>query len=226
MSANFLAHGRNLPLPSFYRYNGFFSEAHSPKAVEMMDELTLRRAKDGDSEAFEALVTPYERMIWRLCWRYVRHDADAQDCVQETMLKAWRQLPQYRGECSVESWLYRICVSCCLDFLRRRGNRNHESVDVMTDLGLDPVSPEPQPEEKVLAEAEKQEIHEAISDLPQTMQEVLVLNVLEGRSYEDTAALIGISIGTVKSRLNRARQKLQEKFSRLGTKLSSSRLTK
>jgi RNA polymerase sigma-70 factor, ECF subfamily len=203
-----------------------FSEAYSPKAVEMMDELTLRRAKDGDSEAFEALVTPYERMIWRLCWRYVRHDADAQDCVQETMLKAWRQLPQYRGECSVESWLYRICVSCCLDFLRRRGNRNHESVDVMTDLGLDPVSPEPQPEEKVLAEAEKQEIHEAISDLPQTMQEVLVLNVLEGRSYEDTAALIGISIGTVKSRLNRARQKLQEKFSRLGTKLSSSRLTK
>ena len=192
----------------------------------MMDELTLRRAKDGDSEAFEALVTPYERMIWRLCWRYVRHDADAQDCVQETMLKAWRQLPQYRGECSVESWLYRICVSCCLDFLRRRGNRNHESVDVITDLGLDPVSPEPQPEEKVLAEAEKQEIHEAISDLPQTMQEVLVLNVLEGRSYEDTAALIGISIGTVKSRLNRARQKLQEKFSRLGTKLSSSRLTK
>ncbi len=191
-----------------------------------MDELTLRRAKDGDSEAFEALVTPYEQMIWRLCWRYVRHDADAQDCVQETMLKAWRQLPNYRGECSVESWLYRICVSCCLDFIRKRGNRVNESVDVMMDLGLDPVSPEPLPEEKVAADAEKQEIHEAIADLPQSMREVLVLSVLEGRSYEDTATLMGISIGTVKSRLNRARQKLQEKFRQLGTKWSSSRLTK
>ncbi len=191
-----------------------------------MDELTLRRAKNGDSEAFEALVTPYEQMIWRLCWRYVRHDADAQDCVQETMLKAWRQLPNYRGECSVESWLYRICVSCCLDFIRKRGNRVNESVDVMMDLGLDPVSPEPLPEEKVAADAEKQEIHEAIADLPQSMREVLVLSVLEGRSYEDTATLMGISIGTVKSRLNRARQKLQEKFRQLGTKWSSSRLTK
>ncbi len=187
-----------------------------------MDELTLRRAKDGDSGAFEELVTPYEQMIWRLCWRYTRHQADAQDCVQETMLKAWRQLPNYRGECSVESWLYRICVSCCLDFLRKRSNKQQDSVDAMTDLGYDPPDTEPLPEEKVIAAQEKQEVHQAIAELPPTMREVLVLSVLEGKSYEDTARLIGISIGTVKSRLNRARQKIAEKLQQLGTKRAHS----
>lgn len=82
-----------------------------------MDELILRRAQKGDASAFEQLVTPYEQMIWRVCWHYLHHREDAMDCAQEVMLKAWRSIGQYRQDCGFSSWLYRIAGSVCIDFL-------------------------------------------------------------------------------------------------------------
>ena len=189
--------------------------------VTFMDDLTLRRAQKGDSAAFEALVMPWEQMLWRLCWRYTRHDSDAQDCMQETMLKAWRQLPGFRGECSIESYLYRICVSCCLDFLRRKGRHAEDSVDVLIAQGFDPVDPAPMPDEKVERQQEKEALAQSIASLPAPMRETFILGALEGRTYEETAALTGVSVGTVKSRLNRARQRLAEKFRFSGEHSSS-----
>lgn len=177
-----------------------------------MDEITLRRAQQGDSAAFEELVTPHEQMIWRLCWHYTRHDADAQDCVQETMLKAWRQLPRFRGDCSLESWLYRVCVSCCLDWVRKRGRRMEESADSLAEAGLEISDPAPRPEERIISREERAALRRDIDQLPPPMRETLILHALEGRSYEETAALTGAGMGTVKSRLNRARQKLSEKI--------------
>lgn len=177
-----------------------------------MDEVTLRRAQQGDSAAFERLVTPHEQLIWRLCWRYTRQEADAQDCVQETMLKAWRQLPRFRGECSLESWLYRVCVSCCLDWVRKRGRRMEESADGLAEEGFEIADPAPRPEERVISREERAALRRDIDQLPAPMRETLILHALEGRSYEETAALTGASMGTVKSRLNRARQKLIEKI--------------
>lgn len=177
-----------------------------------MDEVTLRRAQQGDSAAFESLVTPHEQLIWRLCWRYTRQEADAQDCVQETMLKAWRQLPRFRGECSLESWLYRVCVSCCLDWVRKRGRRMEESADGLAEEGFEIADPAPRPEERVISREERAALRRDIDQLPAPMRETLILHALEGRSYEETAALTGASMGTVKSRLNRARQKLIEKI--------------
>ena len=86
----------------------------------MTDEFTLRRAQKGDSSAFEMLVTPHEQMLWRVCWHYTHHQEDAADCLQETMLKAWRGIKSYRGECSLSTWLYRIASTVCLDFLRKQ----------------------------------------------------------------------------------------------------------
>lgn len=177
-----------------------------------MDEVTLRRAQQGDSAAFESLVTPHEQLIWRLCWRYTRQEADAQDCVQETMLKAWQQLPRFRGECSLESWLYRVCVSCCLDWVRKRGRRMEESADGLAEEGFEIADPAPKPEERVISREERAALRRDIDQLPAPMRETLILHALEGRSYEETAALTGASMGTVKSRLNRARQKLIEKI--------------
>lgn len=177
-----------------------------------MDEVTLHRAQQGDSAAFESLVTPHEQLIWRLCWRYTRQEADAQDCVQETMLKAWRQLPRFRGECSLESWLYRVCVSCCLDWVRKRGRRMEESADGLAEEGFEIADPAPKPEERVISREERAALRRDIDQLPAPMRETLILHALEGRSYEETAALTGASMGTVKSRLNRARQKLIEKI--------------
>lgn len=173
-----------------------------------MDELTLRRARHGDPAAFEQLVTPHEAMLWRICWRYTRSTSDAQDCLQETMVKAWRALPAFRGDSSIETWLYRLCVSCCIDYLRVRDRRREESSDALAETGFDPADPAPQPEEAVLRREKQRQVHRAILDLPEGMRETVMLALLEGRSYEETAALTGTSVGTVKSRLNRARHKL------------------
>lgn len=168
----------------------------------------LKRAQRGDAAAFEQLVTPYERTLWRICWRYTRHQEDAADCLQETMLKAWRMLPQYRSEGELEAWLCRICSTCCLDFLRRRTRREADSMEALQESGFEPRDASPLPQEAAEASERAEALQRAIVDLPDDMREALVLTQIDGRSYEDTARITGVSVGTVKSRINRARQKL------------------
>ncbi len=180
-----------------------------------MNELTLRRAQKGDHAAFEQLITPYEGMVWRVCWHYTGHREDAADCAQEAMLKAWRSLPNYRQDCSLETWLYRICTSCCLDFLRRKRGKQDVSLTEMSETGFDPPASAPTPEESALHSEETTELHTAISMLPEDMRTVLILSALESKTYEDIAAVTGVAVGTVKSRLNRARVKLAQILSRM-----------
>jgi len=175
-----------------------------------MDELILRRAQKGDTAAFEQLITPYEQLVWRVCWHYIHHTEDARDCAQEAMVKAWRALPRYRQECSLETWLYRIAASCCLDFLRRQKRRAAESTDALAESGFDPADPAPQPEETILRRDEKQQLRNAMDQLPEDMRTALILSAVEGRKYEEIAQITGVAAGTVKSRINRARQKLTE----------------
>ena len=175
-----------------------------------MDELTLRRAQKGDAGAFEALMTPYESMIWRVCWHYTGHTEDARDCAQEALLKAWRSIGAYRRDCSMESWLYRICASVCVDHLRRGKRHDAESLSVMAGEGFDPVDPAAGPEEQVVARQEREELRRAMAMLPEDMRTVLILYALEKKKYEEIAVITGTAVGTVKSRLNRARQRLQE----------------
>ncbi len=180
----------------------------------MTDELALRRAQRGDAAAFEALMTPLEGMVWRVCYHYTGQAQDAQDCAQEAMLKAWRALPEFRGDSRFESWLYRICVSCCLDYLRARRRRPTVSADELAEAGFDPADPAPQPEEAVLAGEEKAALRGAIDALPEEMRTVLILYAMEGRRYEEIAEITGSAVGTVKSRLNRAREKISAQLSK------------
>lgn len=180
-----------------------------------MNELTLRRAQKGDHAAFEQLITPYEGMVWRVCWHYTGHREDAADCAQEAMLKAWRSLPNYRQDCSLETWLYRICTSCCLDLLRRKRGKQDVSLAEMSETGFDPPASSPTPEESALHSEETTELHTAISMLPEDMRTVLILSALENKTYEDIAAVTGVAVGTVKSRLNRARVKLSQILSQM-----------
>ncbi len=176
-----------------------------------MDELTLRRAKRGDPAAFEALITPHERMLWRVCWHYTQHTEDARDCAQEAMLKAWRALPDYRGDCSLETWLYRIAASCCLDFLRKKSRRAAESTEQLAEEGgFDPPDPSPQPEEELQRRDERAELQKALAALPDDMRIALTMSAVEGRRYEDIAQVLGVAPGTVKSRISRARVRLSE----------------
>lgn len=175
-----------------------------------MDELILRRAQKGDATAFEQLITPCEQLVWRVCWHYTHHQEDARDCAQETMVKAWRSLRQYRQDCSLESWLYRIATSCCVDFLRKKKRHITDSTDELAETGFDPVDPALQPEEKTFQREEEKRLYQALGQLPADMRTALILSAVEGCKYEEIAQIMGIAIGTVKSRINRARQKLTE----------------
>ena len=176
----------------------------------MTDEFTLRRAQKGDSSAFEMLVTPHEQMLWRVCWHYTHHQEDAADCLQETMLKAWRGIKSYRGECSLSTWLYRIASTVCLDFLRKQKRLPEtESADELAeDEGFTPVDDSPTPDEAIIRQESADNIRAAIDALPADMRTVIILYALQGMQYEEIAEVTRTSVGTVKSRISRARQKI------------------
>ncbi len=175
-----------------------------------MDELLLRRAQRGDAEAFEQLMTPMEQLIWRICWHYTGDRETASDCGQETMLRLWRGLGSYRGDCAFESWVYRIAANCCLDFLRKRKREKSVSLEPMREQGFDPPDPRPGTEEQVIVSDRRRRVREAIAQLPEEQRDALILTQFEGKSYEEVAALLAVSEGTVKSRVNRAKAKLKE----------------
>ena len=175
-----------------------------------MDELLLRRAQRGDPDAFEQLMTPLEQMIWRVCWHYTGDREAASDCGQDTMVRVWRGLEKYHGDCAFETWVYRVAANCCLDWLRKKKRDRSESMEEMRDRGFDPADLAPGTEARVLAAEEQAQLREAIAALPEDQREALVLTQLEGVPYAEAAKIAGVSEGTVKSRVSRAREKLKE----------------
>ena len=175
-----------------------------------MDELLLRRARQGDADAFEQLMTPLEKLIWRVCWHYTGQRETASDCAQEAMIKIWRSLDSYRGDCAFESWVYRIAANCSMDAMRKKKRYMSESIEPLKEAGFDPADPEPGTEEKVIAAERKRQLRECITRLPEDQRDALVMTQLEGMSYEDAARRLDVSEGTIKSRVNRAKAKLKE----------------
>ena len=175
-----------------------------------MDELLLRRAQRGDPEAFEQLIGPLEQLVWRVCWHYTGNRETAEDCGQEAMLRIWRSLDSYRGDCAVESWVYRIAANCCMDFLRKKKRDRSVSVEPLREKGFDPADLSPGTEEQAVAADEHRRLREAIALLPEDQREALVLTQLEKIPYEEAARLLGTTEGTVKSRVNRAKARLRE----------------
>ena len=180
-----------------------------------MDELLLRRARNGDAGAFEALLTPLEGRIWRICWHYMGNREDASDCGQETMIRIWRNLGSWRGDCAFESWVYRIAANCCLDALRKKKRDKSVSMEPMAEQGFDPPDPSPGTEEQAVEAEDRTQLRREIAELPEEQREALVLTQLEGMSYQDTAALLQVSEGTVKSRVNRAKARLKERLTEI-----------
>lgn len=185
-----------------------------------MDELLLKKAQQGDPQAFESLMSDLESLVWRVCWHYTGDRENASDCGQEAMIRIWRNLGTFRFECSFETWVYRICANCSLDFLRRSGKRTALPLEALAEEGYDPPDPSPGVEERAIQNDEHARLREAIRQLPEEQRDALVLTQLEGHSYQDAARLLETSEGTVKSRVNRARARLKQLFSG-GAELSS-----
>ena len=195
--------------------------AHSP-TDEKRDSPELlaliSRAAAGDEDAFSSLMEQHERLVYNLAFQYTQNREDAADVCQETFLKVWRTLSAFRGESSFSTWLFRITQNAALDLLRKRsGNAalsltvEHEESD---EEGREHDLPDAAVEHNPAAAVEQKEraalVRAAISTLRADHREILVLRDMRGYSYGEIAEMLGLELGTVKSRINRARIHVKE----------------
>lgn len=176
---------------------------------EQLDEQLVTRAQKGDKRAFELLVRKYQYKIVQMVGRMVG-EADAQDVAQETLIKAYRALPGFRGQSAFYTWLYRIGINTAKNHLVSRARRpSNQDIDV-ADAELyghtEHLSDMATPEAMLLSEEIKQEVVEAIQKLPIDLRQAITLRELEGLSYEEIALAMDCPIGTVRSRIFRARE--------------------
>lgn len=177
---------------------------------------TIRAAQGGDGRAFDRLVDTHYRSVYNTTYRMLGTSSAAADATQMTFLKAYEALESFRGEANFSTWLYRITVNVCLDELRRRKNDPISLTEEDEDGELSGVRDVPDETEEPARSAEQKElqrlVHEGIGRLPEDFRTVIVLYDIRGLSYQEISEVLGIPLGTVKSRLNRARNALREEM--------------
>ena len=182
----------------------------------MQDDGLIRKAAAQDEAAFEQLVLRYQKPVYNLCFRMAGNTEDALDLSQEVFLKLWRTLAQYQFDAAFTTWLYRLTQNVCIDFLRRRKRQQHVSLTVCDDADesreLSVPDPQPLPEEQVLFDEKQQAVRTAMNALPAAFREILELRVVRQLPYEQIAQIMDLPVGTVKSRLARARIQLKKEL--------------
>jgi RNA polymerase sigma-70 factor, ECF subfamily len=193
----------------------------SSSRIELFDEAALTvQARNGDAQAFTALVNRYQRKIFRLAKHITQNDEDAEDVLQETFLKAYSHLDEFQGQSKFYTWVVRIAVNESLMKLRKRKSDRTLSLDETIDTGEETVVREiavwdGNPEQQYSQEELRAILEKAVDSLRPTFRTVFLLRDVEELSTEETAAVLDLSIPAVKSRLLRARLQLREKLTRL-----------
>ena len=174
------------------------------------DEKTIvEKAKNGDERAFEALVTQYERLVYAVALKLLGNEHDAQDAAQETFIKLYRNLSSFRGESKFSVWLYRLANNVCIDMLRKKSVPTVSlSGDGDDGGGLNIPDGRFSPENELEKKQLRQAVDRALTSLPEQYRQALVLREITGHSYEEIAQVLDIDLGTVKSRIFRARRRL------------------
>lgn len=185
-----------------------------------MDETALiEQARQGDVHAFNELILAYQDRVYNLAYRIMGEEASAADATQEAFIAAYRHLAQYRGG-SFKSWLMRIVTNACYDELRRRKRRPATSLDDLAPDNPDPppqlISHEAGPEDLAQQRELSRAIEGCVRALPAEQRTLVVLRDVEGFDYQAIAATTGLELGTVKSRLSRARARLRDCLRGLG----------
>ncbi len=163
------------------------------------------RALEGDIAAFEELFSSNYTHIYNLCYRMMRSSEDAEDMLQESMLKAWRKLKSFNKSSSFSTWLHRIAVNTCLDAIRKRKD-NKKSLEQMNEYGKELVdSSAGDFDERAV---QRQTIENALMLLKERDRVIIVLRDIQGYSYEEMAEILECPLGTVRSRLSRARKSI------------------
>ncbi len=169
-----------------------------------------RRARDGDLSAFNELVVDYQSLVYNLCYRMLGQAQAAEDTAQEAFVSAWRNIASFRGE-SFRPWLLRIAANLCRDELRRRVRRPSSSLDSALEAGVpEPPDDDPLPEEEALAAELRSNLETALLELPLEQRTAIVLCDVEGLDYAEIATAMKTSLGTVKSRISRARLRMRD----------------
>lgn len=182
-----------------------------------IDQQLVERAQHGDKRAFELLVIKYQRKLARLLSRFIRDAAEVEDVSQEAFIKAYRALPSFRGESAFYTWLYRIGINTAKNYLVAQGRRaptiteyspedaeNFEDADELRDINT--------PEHELMTKQIGQTVNSAMAELPEELRTAITLREIEGLSYEEIAEVMNCPIGTVRSRIFRAREAIAEKL--------------
>ncbi len=181
-----------------------------------IDHELVVRVQQGDKKAFDLLVLKYQLRLSKLVSRFLKNQSDVPDVVQEAFIKAYRALPNFRGESAFYTWLYRIAINTAKNHLvaqSRKSPANSIDVQDAEDYGASEWLKEfASPEREALASELEATIHQAMGDLPSDLREAITLREIEGLSYEDIAAVMDCPIGTVRSRIFRAREAIDSKL--------------
>jgi RNA polymerase sigma-70 factor (ECF subfamily) len=182
-----------------------------------IDQQLVLRAQRGDKQAFELLVEKYQRKLGRLLSRFIRDPAEVEDVTQEAFVKAYRALPAFRGDSAFYTWLYRIGINTAKNYLMALGRRAPTSTEVeaqdaegfedgeqLRDINT--------PESMLLSKEIAATVNATIEELPEELRTAIQLREIEGMSYEDIARIMDCPIGTVRSRIFRAREAIAERL--------------
>ncbi len=179
------------------------------------DETLIKQCLNGDQAAYDFLVERYQHKIYNLTYRYTGNPTDAADLTQETFLKAYLALSGFRRESSFSTWLYHIAVNICRDEYRKKKRKKNLSLEELQEQGSNPeifISEQGNPEESILSSDTQRLVQNCLNQLSEEHRLILILREIKGLPYEEISQCLGCSLGTIKSRLNRARKALKQKI--------------
>ena len=182
-----------------------------------IDQRLVERAQRGEKQAFDLLVAKYQRKLWRLLSRFIRDPAEVEDVAQEAFIKAYRALPSFRGDSAFYTWLYRIGINTAKNYLVAMGRRaptatefdseeaeSFEDGDQLRDINT--------PESMLMTKQIAATVNQTMDELPDELRTAITLREIEGLSYEEIASIMSCPIGTVRSRIFRAREAIAAKL--------------
>ncbi|MFA6204106.1 MAG: RNA polymerase sigma factor RpoE [Gallionella sp.] len=182
-----------------------------------VDQQLVERVQRGDKHAFDLLVAKYQRKLGRLISRFVRDTGEAEDVTQEAFIKAYRALPGFRGDSAFYTWLYRIGINTAKNYLLANKRRaptstpfDAEEAESFEDAGL--LHEISTPENELMSKQVVSVVQAALQQLPEDLRSALTLREIEGLSYEEIAGVMNCPVGTVRSRIFRAREAVAEKL--------------
>ena len=192
-----------------------------------VDQQLVERVQNGDKQAFDMLVLKYQSRVMSLVQRLIRDHHEAQDIVQEAFIKAYRALPRFRGDSAFYTWLYRIAVNTAKNHLASKGRRPAiEGVELEEAeiVGIPKLQDNETPEHQLLRDELQQVVFGAINNLPDDLKTAITLREFDGLSYEEIAHIMDCPVGTVRSRIFRAREAIDKQITalRAGDKINVS----